>query len=172
MEVRSLNSSGRLPTIPSLLIAAATTARDLHHPLFLIFYWRGTHWVHGVRQNRTQRSKFRAVTLIGILPCLGEGDGRGFMFCTLMEAQNGLLQVWFQQRCSTASYCQHKLLAYSVCTLNDMIEITNGQLWKNSSQNSVFLRGVECHCRVAEFLLHNYKRMIKSKFRSSNTVQY
>jgi hypothetical protein len=38
------------------------------------------------------------------------------------------------------------------------------------SQNSVFLRGAECHCRVAEFLLHKYKRMIKRKFRSSNTL--
>ncbi len=38
------------------------------------------------------------------------------------------------------------------------------------SQNSVFLRGAECHCRVAEFLLHKYKIMIKSKFRSSNTL--
>ncbi len=36
--------------------------------------------------TRTQRSKTRAVTLIGILPCLGEGEGRGFMFCTLIVA--------------------------------------------------------------------------------------
>jgi hypothetical protein len=28
----------------------------------------------------------RAVTLIGILPCLGEGEGLGFVFYTLMEA--------------------------------------------------------------------------------------
>jgi hypothetical protein len=35
---------------------------------------------------RTQRLKARAVTLIGILPCLGEGKGQGFMFCTMIEA--------------------------------------------------------------------------------------
>jgi hypothetical protein len=35
------------------------------------------------------------------------------------------------------------------------MEITNGQPWQNSSQNSVFWRGAECHCQVAEFLLKN-----------------
>jgi hypothetical protein len=58
-----------------------------------------------------ERSIARAVTLIDILPCLDEREGRGFMFCTLIEAWNGLLYVWFQQRCSTASYCQLKVLA-------------------------------------------------------------
>jgi hypothetical protein len=38
------------------------------------------------------------------------------------------------------------------------------------SQNSVFLREVECHCQVAEFLLQKYKIMNKSKFRASNTL--
>jgi hypothetical protein len=102
------------------------------------------------------------VNLIGILPCLGETEGREFMFCTVIEALNGLLYVWFQQRCSTASYCQHKLLY--------VMEITNGQPWQNSDQNSVLRRGVEFHCQVAEFLLHKYKIMIKSKFLASNTL--
>ncbi len=30
--------------------------------------------------------------------------------------------------------------------------------WKSSSQNSVLLRGAKCHCQVAEFLLHKYKK--------------
>jgi hypothetical protein len=42
--------------------------------------------VHGLREFRTQKTKARVATLIGILPCLGEGEGRGYMFCTLMEA--------------------------------------------------------------------------------------
>jgi hypothetical protein len=50
------------------------------------------------------------------------------------------------------------------------MEITNGQPWQNSSQNSVFWRGTECHCQAAEFLLPKYKIMIKSKFRASNTL--
>jgi hypothetical protein len=33
--------------------------------------------------------------------------------------------------------------------LNDVMEITNGQPWQNSSQNPLFLRGAECHCHVA-----------------------
>jgi hypothetical protein len=37
------------------------------------------------------------------------------------------------------------------------------------SQNYVFLRGAKFHWQVAEFLLHKDKRMIKSKFRASNT---
>jgi hypothetical protein len=41
------------------------------------------------------------------------------------------------------------------------MEITNGQPWQSSSQNSVFWRGAECHCQVAEFLLHQYKILIK-----------
>ncbi len=47
---------------------------------------------------------------------------------------------------------------------------SNGQLWQNSSQNSVFWRGAKWHWQVAEFLLYIYKRMIKSKFGASNTL--
>jgi hypothetical protein len=57
-----------------------------------------------------------------------------------------------------------------ICTLHDVMEITNGQPWHNSSQYSVSLRGAKCHCHVAEFLLHKCKNMIKSKFRASNTL--
>jgi hypothetical protein len=57
-----------------------------------------------------------------------------------------------------------------ICTLSDVIEITNGQPWQNSSQTSVFWRGTECHCQVSEFLLHNYRKMINSEFRASNTL--
>jgi hypothetical protein len=96
--------------------------------------------------------------MVGIFPKLGEGEGLGFMFCSLMEAENGLLYVeWFQQRCSTASYCQHKLLALSICTLHDVVEITNGQPRQNSNQHFVFWRGTECHRQLAEFLLYKYK---------------
>jgi hypothetical protein len=41
-------------------------------------------------------------------------------------------------------------------TSHDMMEITNGQPWQNSIQNSVFWRLAECHCQVAKFL-HKYK---------------
>ena len=44
---------------------------------------------------------------------------------------------------------------------NDVMEITNGQTWQNSSQNSVLWRGVECHCQVAEYLLRKCKKIIK-----------
>ncbi len=37
-------------------------------------------------------------------------------------------------------------------------------------QPELFWRGSKCHCQVAQFLLHKYKRMIKSKFRASNTL--
>jgi hypothetical protein len=40
------------------------------------------------------------------------------------------------------------------CTLNDVMEIAKSQPWQNSSQTSVFWKGTECHCQVAEFLLH------------------
>ncbi len=64
-----------------------------------------------------------------------------------------------------------KLLStQAIYTLHDMIEITNDQPRQKSSQNSVFLRATECHCQVAEFLLHKCKRIIKSNFRASNTL--
>ncbi len=47
-------------------------------------------------------------------------------------------------------------------TVHDVMEITNGEPWQNSSQNSVFWRGAECQCQVAKFLLLKYKRMIKT----------
>jgi hypothetical protein len=34
---------------------------------------------------RTKRAKARAATLIGIYPRLGEGEGRMFMFCTVVK---------------------------------------------------------------------------------------
>jgi hypothetical protein len=37
------------------------------------------------------------------------------------------------------------------------MEITNGQSWLNSSQNSMLWREAESHGQVAEFLLHFYK---------------
>ncbi len=46
-----------------------------------------------------------------------------------------------------------------ICTLNDVMEITNGQPWQNSSQTSVYWKGTERHCQAAEFLLHNYRKM-------------
>ncbi len=90
---------------------------DLFATSFPYFYWRGNYRVHGLQWYRTQRSKARAVTLIGILLCLCEGVGRGFMFCTVTEVSFGLPYARFQQKCSTASYCQHELLAQSICTL-------------------------------------------------------
>jgi hypothetical protein len=50
------------------------------------------------------------------------------------------------------------------------MEITNGQPLQNSIQYSVFPRRAECHCQVAEFQLHKYERMIKSKFTDSNAL--
>ncbi len=51
-----------------------------------------------------------------------------------------------------------------------VMEITNGQPWQNSIHNSLFWRGAERHCQVAEILLHKYKRSIKSKFTPSNAL--
>jgi hypothetical protein len=63
--------------------------------------------------------------------------------------------------------CWHKAFV----TLHDVMEITKGQPWRNSSQSSVFWRGAEYHCKIAEFfLLHKYKKIIKSKFRASKTL--
>ncbi len=64
---------------------------------------------------QNKESKARAATPIGILPSLYEGEGQRLMFCTVMEAKNGLLYIWCQQRCSWASYCQQKLLAWRIC---------------------------------------------------------
>ncbi len=147
------------------------------------------------------------MTLIGILPCLGAGDGQRLMFCILMEAYNGLLYAWFQQRCwlvsciamvqetgrdscfvpgwrlkwlaggmVSAEMLNCKLLSTQAAGIKHLYFkwCDRNHQWpamaKLCSQNSVFLRGAECHFRVAEFLLHNYKRMIKRKFRSSNTL--
>jgi hypothetical protein len=46
------------------------------------------------------------------------------------------------------------------------MEIPNGQKW----QNSVLWRRAKYHGQVAEFLLHKYKKVNKSKFRVSNTL--
>ncbi len=54
-----------------------------------------------------------------------------------------------------------------LCTV---MEITNGQKWQNSSQNSVLWRRAKCHSQEAELLLHKYKKVKKSKFRASNTL--
>jgi hypothetical protein len=42
------------------------------------------------------------------------------------------------------------LLVENFCTLQDLIEITNGK----PRQNSVLWIAAECHCQVADFLLH------------------
>ncbi len=51
------------------------------HPLSPYVYWRGNYRYMGCG-FRTKRSKVRALTIIGILPGLGGGEGRKFMFCT------------------------------------------------------------------------------------------
>ncbi len=62
----------------------------------------------------------------------------------------------------SAEMLNFKLMStQSICTLYDVLEITNGQPWQNSSQNSVFWRGAECHCQKAKFLLHKYKKLLK-----------
>jgi hypothetical protein len=48
--------------------------------------------------------------------------------------------------------------------------VFNGQTWQSSSQNSVLRRGAKCHYQVAEFLLHKYKKLAKSKSETSNTL--
>jgi hypothetical protein len=60
---------------------------------------------------------------------------------------------------SSARYGQHKLLAKKKL-YQLVMEITNDndQPLQNSRQNSVFWRGAECHCQVAEFLLHTNKK--------------
>ncbi len=58
---------------------------DLQSPSFLVFLLERElmYRVQGLRLYRTKRSKARATQLIGILPGLGEGEGRRF---TVMEA--------------------------------------------------------------------------------------
>jgi hypothetical protein len=88
----------------SLMFSLTSYTNRLAVTLFCrIFSGEGTIGYIGCDSTEQKRSKARAATLIGILPSLGEEEGRGFMFCTLMEAYNDLLYVWFQQRCSTAS---------------------------------------------------------------------
>jgi|688.fasta_scaffold1737661_1 hypothetical protein len=65
--------------------------------------------------------------------------------------------------------CWHKA-SILFTTVHNVMEITNGQPLQNSIQYSVFPRRAECHCQVAEVLLHKYKRMIKSKFTTSNAL--
>jgi hypothetical protein len=71
-----------------------------------------------------------------------------------------------QVQATVNTSCCHK----EICTVHVVMEITNGQPWQISSQNSVFWRGAECHCQVPEFLLNKHKIMIKSKFRALNAV--
>jgi hypothetical protein len=52
----------------------------------------------------------------------------------------------------------------------EIMKITNGQPWQNSSQNSVFWRGAKCHCQVAEFLLHKCKKLLKVRSSIKNIM--
>ncbi len=67
-----------------------------------------TWWV--AIQN-TQRSKARAAALIDTLPSLDEEERQDVLYYDGSLKLLGVCTVWFQQRCSTASYSQHKLLA-------------------------------------------------------------
>ncbi len=91
------------------------------------------------------------------------------MFCTVLKAKSCWPNTRFKQRCSTASYCQQELLEEIICSLHDVTEISNGQLWQNSSQSSVLWRGAKCHGQVSEFLLSKNKKIV-SKFKASNTL--
>jgi hypothetical protein len=41
------------------------------------------------------------------------------------------------------------------------MEITNGQPWQKSSQNSEFWRGAECHCQVAALLVRGFSSKLE-----------
>ncbi len=86
------------------------------------------------------------MTVVGILPCLGEGEGRVSccMYGFSREAQ-------LRATVNISSWYPVKHLY-----LHDVLEITNGQPWQNSSQN--LCSGKE---QVAEFLLHNVKKLLK-----------
>jgi hypothetical protein len=52
-----------------------------------------------------------------------------------------------------------KLLSTQAVSMKDLyfshvMEITNGQTWQSSRQNSVLWKGAKCHGQVDEFLLH------------------
>ncbi len=102
-----------------------------------------------MRYYKTQRSKLRAVTLTGILLCginvlYSERSLKWLAVC-MVSAEMLIAQL--QALSTQAAGIKH--LYFTWCD-----EIPNGQPWRNSSQKSVFLRGAECHCQVAKFLLH------------------
>jgi hypothetical protein len=71
----------------SLMFSLSSYTDRLAFTLFCrIFSGEGTIGYIGCDSTEQKRSKARAATLIGILPSLEEEEGRGFMFCTLMEA--------------------------------------------------------------------------------------
>jgi hypothetical protein len=71
-----------------------------------------------------------------------------------------------QMQATVNTSCRHK----EICTSNDVMEIANSLPRQNSSQTSVFWRGTECDCQVSELLLHNYRKMVNSELRASNTL--
>jgi hypothetical protein len=98
--------------------------------------------------------------MIGILPCLGEGEGR--VSCCLYGFSR---DAQLRATVNTNSWLPVKHLY-----LHDVMEITNGQQWQNFSQNLCSGKELNAIARgVAEFLLHKCKKIIKSKFRALNT---
>jgi len=71
---------------------------------------------------------------------VGEGEGQRFLFCTVMECKMACQTHVFSKLMMSTRAAGMKDLNF-----NDVMEITNGQTWQNSSQNSVFWRGAQCH---------------------------
>ncbi len=78
------------------------------------------------------------------------------MYCFSSDAQCKLL---------SAQAAGIKHLYFTWCDGNHQC-----QPWQNSSQNSVFMTGDECHRHVAEFMLHKCTKICKSKFRALSTL--
>jgi hypothetical protein len=97
----------------------------LESPLILVLHTWGRHGLHGLRQYRTQRPSF---------PDFAWEKVQVSMFCTVME---GLPYPGFEQKCSTASYCQ---LQTAVCSLHFVMLITNAKPCQNSVQNPTHIR--------------------------------
>ncbi len=64
------------------------------------------------------------------------------IFCTVMEAEKGLSQPGFEQKCSAASYCQLQLpLFFTFCDVNHqcqaMSELCVETLWYGGQTDAI-----------------------------------
>jgi hypothetical protein len=109
----------------------------------------------------TQKSKGRAVTLTGSLPSVGKEEGMGSCFVLWWKLKMACCKCGFsrdaqlQATVNTSCWCKAFVLY---------------MMWLTLARSLCCWRRSDCHYQVAEFLIHKFKRMFKSKFRASNTL--